>query len=93
MHSQPETRFVSVSLPIGEKQETDGNQSGNGEKTKAASLCRNGNGANHTDGNGGAFFAASRFPPIRHSEGGVWFLLKGAYPSGGSSRRDSLANG
>ena len=61
MHSQPKNRFVSVSLPIGGKQETDGNQSGNGEETKADSLCRNGNGANPTDGNEGGFSGASRF--------------------------------
>ena len=56
MQSQPKTRFVSVSLPIRGKQETDGNQSGNGQETKSAYLCRNGNGAIHTGGNEGPQF-------------------------------------
>ena len=67
MHSQPKNRFVSVSLPIGGKQETDGNQSGNREDTKALSLCRNGNGENLDDGNEGSFSGASRFQAINQS--------------------------
>lgn len=61
MKSQPNLILVSCFLPIGRKRETDGNQTGNGEETKGSSLCRIGNGANHTDGNKGAFFDDFRF--------------------------------
>ena len=72
MQSQHKTRFISVSLPIGGKQETERNQSGNGKETKATSLCRNGNGLNYTDGNQGGFSGASCFQPMNQS---------GAFPS------------
>ena len=65
MHLQPEPSLVSVSSPIGRKQETDGNQSGNGEETKPSSLCRNGNGDKRNNGNEGAFSGASRFQGIK----------------------------
>ena len=61
MHSQHDPRLVSVSLPIGGKRETDGNQTGNSEETKPPYLCRIGNGTNPDDRNGGSIFGVSRF--------------------------------
>ena len=69
MHSQPKTCFVSVSLPIGGKQETDGHKSGNGEEPKPSLLCRNGNGEETGLGNEGGFFVSSRFQEINQCGG------------------------
>jgi len=64
MQSQPDKVLVSVSLPIGGKRETDGNQTGNGEETQPPLLCRNGNGENSDDRNGGSIFGVSRFQEL-----------------------------
>jgi hypothetical protein len=39
----PKRTLISSSLHIAEKQETDGNESGNGAETRAGFLCRSGN--------------------------------------------------
>ena len=72
MHLQPEPSLVSVSSPIGRKQETDGNQTGNVRETKPSFLCRNGNEDNQPIGNDVASFGAVRFQttPTRSDNAG-----------------------
>ena len=59
--------LVSNSLPIGEKRETNGNEKGNGQETKVAFLCRNGNETETNPGNEsrlyGALFSIKRGHP------------------------------
>ena len=57
--------LVSCFPPIQRKRETKGNQTGNGWKRKAPSLCKTGNGQKAKQGNEGPIFRQSRFHKTR----------------------------
>lgn len=50
---QSPNHLVSIAPSIGEKRETNGNESGNGRETKAGALCRSGNEMETKHGNEG----------------------------------------